>query len=141
MINEQHSYGRADNTYQAAGQEAGIRKLVDCFYDIMGENPGYSTIRSWHPRNSEISRDKLARFLCGWMGGPARYQERYGSIDIPRAHAHLQVKEAERDQWLACMQEALALQDYPESLTAYLLRELSVPAEAIRRVCSSSGSD
>ena len=140
MISEpsEHSYGKADATYQAAGQELGIRKLVDCFYDIMEENTDYRTIRSWHPRNSEISRDKLARFLCGWMGGPARYRERYGSINIPAAHKHLAVTEAERDQWLACMKEALNKQDYAESLKDYLLIQLAVPAEGIRRACSAA---
>jgi len=137
VINEPNSYGNADATYQAAGQESGIRKLVDCFYDIMEENADYRTIRSWHPRNSEISRDKLARFLCGWMGGPARYQERYGSISIPKAHMHLEVTEVERDQWLSCMREALNQQNYGDSLVEYLLVQLALPAEAIRLACAN----
>lgn len=131
-------YGFADATYQAAGQQTGIRKLVDCFYDIMEANSDYKTIRSWHPRNSDISRDKLARFLCGWMGGPALYMERYGSINIPKAHQHLQVTESERDQWLSCMKEALNRQDYPAPLIKYLHAQLSVPAEAIRLACTSA---
>lgn len=129
-------YGRGDATYRAAGEESGIRQLVDRFYDIMDANPDYATIRGWHPRNSEISRDKLARFLCGWMGGPSRYQERYGTINIPEAHAHLGVTEAERDQWLSCMEEALRAQHYPEALIDYLLTQFALPAEAIRRICS-----
>lgn len=133
-----HAYGKGDATFQAADQEAGIRQLVDCFYDIMEANADYATLRSWHPRNSEISRDKLARFLCQWMGGPVRYNERYGPINIPKAHAHLKVTEAERDQWLACMKEALVQQDYPESLVDYLLEQLALPAEAIRRICSTN---
>lgn len=137
MIREPTPYGKGDATYQAAGQESGIRQLVDCFYDTMEANANYATIRSWHPRNSEISRDKLARFLCGWMGGPARYNERYGPINIPEAHAHLNVTAAERDQWLACMKEALEKQDYPQSLVSYLLAQLALPAEAIRRICSN----
>jgi hypothetical protein len=32
------------------------------------------------------------------------------------------------------MARALAQQDYPESLVAYLLKELAVPAERIRQV-------
>ncbi|GJM13278.1 MAG: hypothetical protein DHS20C12_16810 [Pseudohongiella sp.] len=138
MIHEPNSFGTLDATFQAAGQEDGIRRLVDCFYDIMEENPDYQRIRSWHPRNSEISRDKLARFLCGWMGGPGRYQERYGPISIPQAHRHLQVTESEKDQWLSCMREALNRQDYPEPLIEYLYAQLSLPAEAIRRACSAS---
>ena len=58
-------YGSEDATYQAAGGQAGIRKLVDCFFDIMGTDPKYRVIYDWHPDDRETSRDKLALFLCG----------------------------------------------------------------------------
>ena len=58
-------YGEADTTYKAAGCEAGIRQLVDHFYDIM--QASYPGIFSWHPSDNNESRDKLARFLSGWM--------------------------------------------------------------------------
>ena len=87
-----------------------------------------------HPADLTVSRDKLARFLCGWMGGPRRYREKYGPITIPGAHAHLGVTAKERDQWLACMAKALAARDYPDSLVDYLLTQLAVPAERIRQV-------
>ncbi|MGB1580523.1 MAG: globin, partial [Nevskiales bacterium] len=80
------------------------------------------------------SRDKLARFLCGWMGGPRRYAEKYGPINIPGAHSHLGIGPAERDQWLHCMEEALAMQDYPDSLKQYLAEQLAVPAGRILAV-------
>jgi len=129
-------YGSGDNTFRAAGGEAGIRRLVDTFYDIMGREQKYRRIWDWHPEDNEVSRDKLSRFLCAWMGGPRRFSEKYGPISIPSAHAHLGVTEVERDLWLACMEEALRLQDYPESLVEYLLRELAVPAERIRQAGS-----
>lgn len=126
------NYGDGDATFRAAGGQTGIRQLVDDFYDIMESNADYQTIHDWHPSDNEMSRDKLARFLCGWMGGPRLYREKYGSINIPGAHQHLGVTEAERDQWLNCMTEALAKQPYPDSLKQYLRRELAVPAERIR---------
>ena len=131
-MTDQPQYGMGDPTFRAAGGEAGIRDLVDAFYDIMSSDSEYQTIRSWHPDDNSVSRDKLARFLCGWMGGPRRYSEKYGPISIPGAHAHLNVTERERDQWLGCMAKALAQQDYPQNLIAYLLQQLFVPAERIR---------
>ena len=128
-------YGSADATYQAAGGQAGIRKLIDSFFDIMGSNPTYRRIYDWHPDDIEVSRDKLALFLCGWMGGPRLFPQKYGQIAIPKVHSHLKVTEVERDMWLACMQEALALQDYPESLKQYLLEQLAIPAERVRQAC------
>lgn len=127
-------YGNGDATYQAAGGEKGIRALVDAFYDIMDTDTRFSEIRQMHPQQLNVSRDKLARFLCGWMGGPRRYREKYGPITIPGAHAHLRVTTKERDQWLDCMAAALATQPYPASLAAYLLEQLAVPAERIRQV-------
>lgn len=128
------TYGDGDTTFQSAGGLDGVRKLVDAFYDIMSSNPRYRRIWDWHPPDHALSRDKLTRFLCAWMGGPRLFSEKYGSISIPGAHAHLEVTAHERDLWLGCMAEALAQQDYPDSLVRYLLRELAVPAERIRQV-------
>ena len=127
-------YGDKDTTFRAAGGEAGIRTLVDCFYDLMSTKPDYRKIYDWHP-DADDARDKLARFLCGWMGGPRRYHEKYGSISIPKVHAHLPVTVIERDMWLNCMSEALEEQPYPDSLKRYLREQLGVPAEAVRRTC------
>ncbi len=128
-------YGQQDSTYRAAGEQAGIRKLVDCFYEIMGSDPKYQVIYDWHPQDLEESRDKLALFLCGWMGGPKPFVEKYGPIRIPDAHKHLQVTAIERDLWLDCMDRALHQQDYPVTLVDYLLRQLYIPAERIRQAC------
>ena len=129
-------YGHEDTTYRAAGEQAGIRKLVDSFFDIMGSDPRYQTIYDWHPANKEESRDKLALFLCGWMGGPRPFLEKYGRISIPGAHQHLQVTEVERDLWLECMARALRQQGYADDLIEYLLRQLSIPAERVREACA-----
>ena len=131
-------YGTGDATFQAAGGQAGIRKLIDSFFDIMGSNPAYKRIYDWHPDDIEESRDKLALFLCGWMGGPRLFPEKYGQIAIPKVHSHLKVTEVERDMWLNCMREALALQDYPETLKQYLIEQLAVPAERVRQACEGS---
>ncbi|MBT5220864.1 MAG: globin, partial [Woeseia sp.] len=80
-------YGTGDASFQAAGGETGIRKLVNEFFDRMGSDPRFVTIHGMHPEDKEISRDKLARFLCGWLGGPKLYNEKYGAIGIPRVHA------------------------------------------------------
>lgn len=126
-------YGHQDTTFQSCGGEVGIRALVHDFYNMMSGDPAYTRIWSWHTKERRVTEDKLACFLCGWMGGPALYQEKYGRISIPGSHQHLNVTELERDMWLSCMAGALALQDYPEDLVSYLLIELAKPAEMIRR--------
>ena len=129
-------YGMGDTSYQAAGGETGIRRLVDAFYDRMSSDKRFATIHTMHTEVTEVSRDKLARFLCGWLGGPRLYAEKYGAIGIPRFHAHLAIATAERDQWLTCMAESVELQPFAPDFKEYLMTQLFVPAEAIRRRCA-----
>ena len=130
------SYGTGDATFQAAGGEIGVRTLVDHFYTIMkSEHP---RIFDWHSGDLATTKDKLARFLCGWIGGPRIYQEKYGSISIPGVHAHLGVDTDAKEQWLTCMSKALAKMDYPADFVEYLLTQLAIPAEHVRRVANES---
>jgi len=126
------NYGVGSATYQAAGGLKGIRQLVNDFYNIMNTSNNYKIIREMHPGDLAISKDKLTCFLSGWMGGERLFSEKYGSINIPQFHAFIKIGEKERDQWLDCMQESLAKQNYPESLKTYLIEQLWVPAERIR---------
>ncbi|MEM7411191.1 MAG: group II truncated hemoglobin [Myxococcota bacterium] len=130
-MTDPEAYGEADASFRAAGGEAGIRRLVDAFYDRMETLPEARGILRMHPRDLTESRDKLARFLCGWLGGPRRYAEKYGEIRIPPAHAHLRIGPVERDAWLRCMALAVAEQDYAPSFAAYFLQQIAVPAERV----------
>ena len=129
-------YGTGDASFQAAGGEAGLRQLVDEFFNRMGSDERFATIYAMHPDDKDVSRDKLARFLCGWLGGPKLYSEKYGAIGIPRVHAHLAIATPERDQWLTCMTESVALQPFAADFKTYLMEQLYVPAEAVRRRCA-----
>ena len=130
-------FGDGDASFIAAGGEDGIFALVDNFFDRMGSDPRFKTIWDMHPGDNTISRDKLARFLCGWLGGPKLYREKYGAIGIPRVHAHLAIATPERDQWLTCMSESVAEQPFSSDFKTYLMEQLFVPAEAVRRRCAS----
>jgi hemoglobin len=127
------TYGIDDASFLAAGKENGIRKLVDDFFDRMGSDPRFEAIHEMHPDDKEVSRDKLARFLCGWLGGPKLYQKKYGGISIPRVHEHLAIATSERDQWLTCMRESVAEQPFDTEFRTYLMEQLFVPAEGVRR--------
>ena len=129
-------YGTGDASFQAAGGVEGLRHLVDAFFDRMGTDPRFATIYALHPEDKEISRDKLHLFLCGWLGGPKLYNEKYGAIGIPRVHAHLAIATDERDQWLTCMSESVAEQPFADDFKTYLMEQLYVPAEAVRRRCA-----
>jgi len=101
-------------------------------YDKMDNMQRAKNIRAMHADDLTETRDKLNCFLSGWMGGPHLFTEKYGSINIPQAHKHLDIGEEERDAWMYCMRNALKHQPCPEELKTYLLEQLSVPAEACR---------
>jgi len=132
-MNSGQEYGSGDASFKAAGGEQGIFTLVNEFFDRMGSDERFATIWKMHPDDKDVSRDKLARFLCGWLGGPKLYTEKYGSIGIPRVHAHLAIATPERDQWLACMSETVNKQPFDPEFKIYLMDQLFVPAEAVRR--------
>lgn len=130
------NYGEGDATYQALGGFAGIEQLVNDFYLIMDSDNAYQPIATMHTEPEQIKRDKLLYFLCGWTGGAENYHQHFGkTISMPGAHAHLKIGVEERDQWLNCMAQALAKQDYSEELQQYMLTALSHPANVIVRVC------
>ena len=135
---EKRLYGQGDASFQAAGSQAGLRQLVDMFFDRMGTDERFATIYAMHPPDKDVSRDKLFRFLCGWLGGPKLYNEKYGAIGIPRVHAHLKIATPERDQWLTCMTETVAEQPFAADFKTYLMEQLYVPAEAVRRRCAAT---
>lgn len=129
-----HNYGTLDSSYQAAGKEDGVRKLVDEFYQQMETQQRGQHIRAMHKEDLHIIKDKLSLFLIGWLGGPRNYGEKYGSISIPGVHQHLIIGDEERDAWLFCMHEALKHQDYEEDFKQYLIEQLAFPAERIKQV-------
>lgn len=134
------AYGVGDGSFQAAGGEPGVRRVVELFYDLMDSREIARGIRAMHPADLTTSRDKLATFLCGWLGGPRLYQAQYGGISIPGVHAHLAVDASARDAWLAIMAEAVAAQPWAEDFKLYLMRQLAVPAERVRVVCEQQNS-
>lgn len=135
-----HNYGTLDSSYKAAGEEAGIRNLVDEFYHQMETLERGHHIRAMHKGDLHVIKDKLSLFLMGWLGGPRKYGDKYGSISIPMVHQHLIIGEKERDAWLFCMNEALKYQDYSDDFKQYLIKQLVFPAEKIRQVSQMAHS-
>jgi hemoglobin len=103
----QNSQKIPQTPYALLGGEAGVRQLVDRFYDIMDEAPEAVTIRAMHGPDLAPIRARLFEYLSGWLGGPPLYAQRTGSVCITAAHKPFAIGPAERDQWLLCMRRAL----------------------------------
>ena len=93
--------------YEWIGGDAQVRALADRFYDLMDLEPAYAELRALHPTTLEGSRDKLYWFLSGWLGGPNHYIERFGHPRLRARHLPFKIGIRERDQWMACMLQAM----------------------------------
>jgi hemoglobin len=118
--------------YERLGGEAAVRKLVDRFYDLMDSLPEAVKIRDLHPEDLTGSRDKLFKFLSGWLGGPQLYVAEYGHPRLRARHLPFPIGEAERDAWLRCMEQALAETEMEELLRNHLLQSLRNTADHMR---------
>lgn len=97
----------ATTVFELVGGEPAVRALVDRFYDLMDLEPAYRELRALHPTTLDGSRDKLHWFLCGWLGGPQHYVERFGHPMLRARHLPFPIGIRERDQWMACMAQAM----------------------------------
>ena len=118
--------------FDLVGGEQNVRKLVDRFYDLMDEDPDYFGIRQLHPASLAGSREKLFKFLMGWLGGPPLYEQEYGHPRLRARHLPYAIASAERDQWMACMIRAMADVDLEESLRKRLAQSFFQTADWMR---------
>jgi hemoglobin len=118
--------------YERLGGEQAVRGLVDRFYDLMDSLPEARQIRDLHPQDLAGSRDKLFKFLSGWLGGPSLYVAEYGHPRLRARHLPFPIGEAERDAWLSCMEQALAETPMEDLLRNHLLQSLRNTADHMR---------
>jgi hemoglobin len=118
--------------YELLGGDDGVRKLTADFYELMDTSPEAAPIRAMHKGDLSEMTDKLSTFLIGWLGGPERYQERFGRVIIPLAHKPFPIGPSERDQWLMCMQGAIDKTSLQESMKARLMGSFGRMAEMCR---------
>jgi hemoglobin len=89
------------------GGEDAVRALTERFYDLMDLEPAYAQLRAAHGTDLANARQRLFWFLCGWLGGPQHYTERFGHPRLRARHMPFAIGITERDQWLACMDQAM----------------------------------
>ena len=120
------------SAFEWIGGEPGVRQLVDRFYDLMDLEPVFSELRAMHPTTLDGSRDKLFWFLCGWLGGPDHFVERFGHPRLRARHMPFAIGVKERDQWMACMRQAMAEAALAPALTTRLDAALLGTADWMR---------
>jgi hemoglobin len=122
----------SDTPYAQLGGDAAVRQLVDRFYDLMDTAPEAAAIRALHARSLKVSREKLYKYFSGWLGGPPLYESEYGHPRLRMRHFPFPIGARERDEWLWCMDRALAEQVMPDALRTFLHDKLRALADHMR---------
>ena len=110
----------SSNLIALLGGEALLQSLVERFYDLTELEPAYAALRAAHGPLLTQARQKLFWFLSGWMGGPQYYIERFGHPRLRLRHMPFSIGIQERDQWVACMDQAMGELQVEEALRARL---------------------
>ena len=109
-----------DTPFDWIGGEDQVKALVERFYDLMDLESAYADLRAVHGTDLGRARQHLFWFLCGWLGGPQHYTDRFGHPRLRMRHMPFSIGVKERDQWLACMDQAMAETGVDEKLRARL---------------------
>ena len=134
MESQEQPASTSDSPFAWIGGEAQVKALVDRFYDLMDLEPGYAALRAAHGDTLDNARQRLFWFLCGWLGGPQHYTERFGHPRLRARHLPFKIGILERDQWLACMDEAMGDVGVDERLRARLKESFFQTADWMRNV-------
>ena len=118
--------------FEWIGGEEKIKALVERFYDLMDLEPGYAALRAAHGSELAKARQHLFWFLCGWMGGPQHYTDRFGHPCLRMRHMPFVIGTAERDQWIACMDQAMSETGVPPGLRKRLQESFFQTADWMR---------
>lgn len=110
--------------YELMGGEATILSLVDRFYFYMDTLPEAQGIRKIHASSLANAKEKLFKFLSGWLGGPDLYIQEFGHPMLRRRHLPFAIAQSESDQWMTCMNKAMAELEVDEALKTALLESL-----------------
>jgi hemoglobin len=112
------------------GGDAGLRKLVNDFYDQVETLPQGEKLRRLHARGHGVAhaREEQFNFMSGFMGGRRHYMEKHGHMNLKQIHQHLPLTEQDAEDWLFCMDRALAM-------NALEGPEIEKLRKALRRAC------
>ena len=122
----------ATTPFEWIGGEERVRALTERFYDLMDLEPGYAELRAAHGSDLGQARQKLFMFLCGWLGGPDHYIERFGHPRLRMRHLPFAIGIRERDEWVLCMDQAMRETGVDDALRQRLNQSFFQTADFMR---------
>ena len=125
-----------DSLFKRIGEEAGIRVLVNAFYDIIETEEYARPLHLLHQRGHGIAHSRMEQvdYLSGFLGGPVHYLQNHGHTRLRTIHEHVPIGVEMRDLWLRCMSQAVRQVDLSSQLADELMGHLSRAAESARNM-------
>jgi hemoglobin len=102
--------------YEQLGDDS-LMELVTTFYDLVQLNPILAPL---FKGDFTSIRDKQFCFLSQFLGGPLRYNEKYGHPKMRLRHLPHAIDEKAKDEWLVCMKKAINSLNLEPSLSEAL---------------------
>ncbi|MCG8577559.1 MAG: globin [Flavobacteriales bacterium] len=99
--------------YEELGDER-LKQLLDTFYDKVFSSPVIGPL--FDQTNQETIKDKQYCFLTQFLGGPPRYNEKYGHPRMRMRHLPHKIDEAAKNEWLKLMKESINTLEWDEQL-------------------------
>ncbi len=124
---------KPDSLYGLLGGEAGVRQLVEIFYDVIEGHAEGHRLHLLHLRGHGVEHSRIEQFnfLSGFLGGPGLYREKFGHADVRRMHEHVEIDADARDDWLKCMGIAIDKAGFDAALKEKLLTSLKPVADRL----------
>jgi hemoglobin len=107
---------KSQTIYEKLGDE-NLTKLVNEFYLRVYSNAILSPLFT---NDIDEVKDKQFCFLTQFLGGPQRYNQKYGAPKMRMRHMSHEIDEEARDEWLKCMHAAIETLQLEKSLETAL---------------------
>lgn len=107
---------RTKTIYELLGDE-NLKALVDAFYSRVYT---HQTLIPLFDNDINEVKDKQFCFLSQFLGGPQRYNEKYGPPRMRMRHMPHKIDNEAKEAWLQCMKEAIATLDVEDRLKVAL---------------------
>lgn len=114
---------REASLYELSGGEAGLRHLVETFYNIIEFEPEGRQLHLLHLRGHGVAHSRIEQlnFLSGFLGGPKLYVQKHGHSNVREMHEHVEINAEAKDAWLQCMSAAIDRVGYAADVKVRLM--------------------
>lgn len=110
-----------------------LRQLIEAFYDIIEHDALGARLLRLHKLGHGVahSRAEQFNFLSGFLGGPSLYAQKYGHTNVREMHAHVEIDEQAKNDWLSCMGKAMDQVGLTDPLRSELMRHFTIVANVL----------